>query len=239
MSSLCDGAIQDILTGMCGRYNLITDAQALIDYFEIKRALFDVEQLRPRYNIAPGQDVPIVRDTGNGRELAPARWGLVPHWSKEARTKYSTINARAETVAEKPAYRESFKRKRCLIPATGFYEWSQTGGRKTPHHIRRPDAGLLAFAGLWDHWEKAGEGFDSCSIIVTAANAVVRPLHERMPVILNPAQYDNWLATSHYDRTRLQALLVPYEGSLETYSVGTWVNNSKHDDERCIEPAAD
>lgn len=222
---------------MCGRYNLITDAQALVDYFEIEQTLFDVAQLRPRYNIAPSQDVPIVRDTGNGRELALARWGLVPHWSKEARTKYSTINARAESVAEKPTYREAFKHKRCLIPATGFYEWSQAGGRKTPHHIRRPDAGLLAFAGLWDHWEKEGESFDSCSIIVTAANAIMQPLHERMPVILNPVHYGTWLAAGHYDRAQLQALLVPYGGSLETYPVSAQVNSPKHDDVRCIEPA--
>jgi len=119
---------------MCGRYNLITDVQALIDFFEIDRTLVDAPALQPRYNIAPSQDVPVVRDTGNGRELVPARWGLVPHWSKEARPKYSTINARADTVADKPTYREPFRRRRCLIPATGFYEWRQTG---TGSHIHR------------------------------------------------------------------------------------------------------
>ena len=114
---------------MCGRYNLITDADALLDFFEIEQTLLDVSGLKPRYNIAPSQDVPIVRDTGNGRELAMARWGLVPHWSKEEKPKYSTINARADSVADKPSYREPFKRKRCLIPATGFYEWKLDDGQ--------------------------------------------------------------------------------------------------------------
>ena len=110
---------------MCGRYNLITDAVALVDFFDIEQVLFDTSRFEPHYNIAPGQNVPVVRDGLNGRELVLARWGLVPHWSKESRPKYSTINARAETVAEKPTYRDSFKRRRCLIPATGFYEWNQ------------------------------------------------------------------------------------------------------------------
>ena len=107
--------------------------------------------------------------------LMLARWGLVPHWSREPRTKYSTINARAETVAEKPSYRDAFKHKRCLIPATGFYEWQRDGGNKTPHHIHAPGNSLLAFAGLWDHWDRQGDGFDSCSIIVTAASSIMQP----------------------------------------------------------------
>jgi putative SOS response-associated peptidase YedK len=220
---------------MCGRYNLITDAQSLIDYFEIEETLFDLSDWRPRYNIAPGQDVPIIRDAGNGRELAQARWGLVPHWSREEKPKYSTINARAETVADKPTYREPFKRRRCLIPATGFYEWRQADGAKTPHHIRLPDGAPFAFAGLWDHWDKAPPGFDSCSIIVTDANAVMRPIHERMPVILNPAQYNTWLNVGHFDRAQLKSLLLPYGGTLEAYPVSRHVNTPAHDDERCVE----
>ena len=222
---------------MCGRYNLITDAEALLDFFEIERTLLDASEVKSRYNISPSQDVPIVRDIGNGRELALARWGLVPHWSKEEKPKYSTINARAETVAEKPTYREAFKRMRCLIPATGFYEWRLDDGQKTPHHIRLAEGGLFAFAGLWDHWDREGEGFDSCSIIVTSANHTMRPIHDRMPVILNSSQYNTWLNTRHYDRAQLDALMAPYAGALEAYPVSRHVNNPRHDDPQCVESA--
>ena len=222
---------------MCGRYNLITDAEALLDFFEIEQTLLDVSGLKPRYNIAPSQDVPIVRDTGNGRELVMARWGLVPHWSKEEKPKYSTINARADSVADKPSYREPFKRKRCLIPATGFYEWKLDDGQKTPHHIRLAEGGLFAFAGLWDHWGREGEGFDSCSIIVTSANQTMRPIHDRMPVILNISQYNTWLNTRHHNRAQLDALLVPYAGALEAYPVSRHVNSPRYDDPQCVESA--
>lgn len=220
---------------MCGRYNLITDAEALVDFFEIEQTLFDVSELHPRYNIAPSQDVPIVRDTGKGRELALARWGLVLHWSREEKPKYSTINARAETVAEKPTYREAFRRKRCLIPATGFYEWTREGDQKTPHHIQLPEGSIFAFAGLWDYWEREGAGFDSCSIIVTGANETMQPIHERMPVILDPAQYNTWLAADQFNRAQLESLLVSYTGELKIYPISRLVNSPKNDDPRCIE----
>jgi len=132
---------------VCGRYNLIADVEALVDFFEIEQVLFEATELGPRYNIAPGQSVPIIRNTGQGNELLLARWGLVPHWSREPRTKYSTINARAETVAEKPSYCDAFERWRCPIPANGFYEWRRDGDKTTPHHIHAPDNSLLAFAG--------------------------------------------------------------------------------------------
>ena len=220
---------------MCGRYNLITDAVALVDFFGIEQTLFDMSVFGPRYNIAPGQDVPLVRDGSNGRELVLARWGLVPHWSKESKTKYSTINARAETVAEKPTYRDSFKRRRCLIPATGFYEWTRDGKQKIPQHIQLTGGGLFAFAGLWDRWEKQGETFDSCSIIVTDANEAVRPVHDRMPVILNHAYYNAWLNPTHSNRAQLQSMLVPYAGSIDVYPVSKRVNSPKNDDAGCTE----
>ncbi len=221
---------------MCGRYNLITDGQALINIFKIEHALIDTSVLHPHYNISPSQDVPVIRDTGKGRELILARWGLVPHWSKEQKPQYSTINARAETVAEKPTYRASFKHKRCLIPATGFYEWKREGNNKTPHHIRLPEGELFAFAGLWDHWNKEGTGFDSCSIIVTRANDTIQPIHDRMPVILNSAQYNTWLNTRHVNRAQLEALLTPYTGSMEITTISRYVNNPKHNDPGCIAP---
>ena len=220
---------------MCGRYNLITDAETLVDSFEIEQTLFDVSNLPPRYNIAPSQNVPIVRDTAKGRELAMARWGLVPRWWKEEKSRYSTINARAETVAEKPTYREAFRRMRCLIPATGFYEWKRVDDQKTPHHISLPQGGLFAFAGLWDHWDKQGAGFDSCSIIVTSANDTMQPIHNRMPVILNPVQYNTWLAADHFNRAQLESMLLPYPGGLTAHPVSRLVNSPKNDDPRCIE----
>ena len=221
---------------MCGRYNLITDAEALVDFFEIDQVLFEASGLGPRYNIAPGQNVPIIRNAGHCNELLLARWGLVPHWSREPGTKYSTINARAETVAEKPSYRDAFKRKRCLISANGFYEWRRDGDKKTPHHIHAPDNSLLAFAGLWDHWEKQGEGFDSCSIIVIAASRAMQPIHERMPVILNPAQYSTWLNPAHYNRAQLESMLVPYAGSLEIDQISRFVNSPENDGPGCVAP---
>lgn len=220
---------------MCGRYSLSANAQALVDIFEIERLLFDPAQLRPRFNIVPSQAVPIVRMTDSGRELLLARWGLVPHWSREPTTKYSTINARAETVAEKPTYREAFRHKRCLIPATGFYEWRREGDTKVPHHIRMQGAEVFALAGLWDRWEREGEGFDSCSIVVTAASPAMQRIHERMPVILNQAQYNSWLNTAHFNRAQLQSLLVPFSGELEIYPVSRKVNSPGNDDPSLIE----
>lgn len=217
---------------MCGRYNLITDAEALIDFFEIENSVLD--EFGPRYNIAPSQDVPIVRDTGSGRELVLARWGLVPHWSKEEKPKFSTINARADTVADKPTYRDPFKRKRCLVPSTGFYEWKREDDQKIPHHIRLPDGELFAFAGLWDHWDKEGAGFDSYSIIVTGANETMQPIHDRMPVILNPAQYNTWLNNNNFNRAQLESMLVPYGGTMEAYPVSRYVNSPQHDDAGCV-----
>ncbi len=220
---------------MCGRYTLTTDAQALVDVFEIERLLFDPSELRPRYNIAPSQAVPIVRWTESGRELLLARWGLVPHWSKEAKPKYSTINARAETVADKPTYRQAFKHQRCLIPASGFYEWRREGDAKVPYHIRVPGTEVFALAGLWDRWEREGDGFESCSIIVTAASPVMQRIHDRMPVLLNPAQYNSWLNTGHFNRAQLQGLLVPFAGQLEAYPVSRRVNSPSYDDPSLIE----
>ena len=217
---------------MCGRYNLVTDAGALVDYFEIEHALFNYPG--PRYNIAPGQDVPVIRQSAQGRELISARWGLVPNWSRESNPGYSTINARAESVADKPAYRNPFRHKRCLIPASGFYEWKRADGQKTPYHIHLPENEMFAFAGLWDHWDKEGEGFDSCTIIVTTANQAVRPVHDRMPVILNRAQYNTWLNTGRFSRTQLESMLVPYAGLMDVHPVSRHVNSPMHDDPECL-----
>jgi putative SOS response-associated peptidase YedK len=221
---------------MCGRFTLHTPESRLREAFNLEKSA--PLGLKPRYNITPSQLVPIIRGTETGREMVMARWGLVPHWSKESRTRYSTINARIESVAEKPAYRTPFKRRRCLIPADGFYEWKVLEGKKTPHHIRMRDGDVFALAGLWDRWEGEGESLESCSVIVMPANDIMKPLHERMPSIVDPAHQDLWLDPGVTDTTEIMTCLnsAPSD-QLLTYPVSTWVNSPKHDDERCMEPA--
>jgi len=194
--------------------------------------------LKPRYNIAPSQQIPIIRATETDREMVLAKWGLVPHWSKEPKSKYSTINARIESVAEKPAYRTPFKRRRCLIPADGYYEWKLVNGHKIPHHIRMRDGEVFALAGLWDRWEGEGESLESCSVIVMPANEVMKSLHERMPALIAPAHYDLWLDARITDKAELMGYLNSAPSSqLVTYPISPWVNSPQHDDERCIQPA--
>lgn len=224
---------------MCGRFTLHTPGPLV-------RAAFNLETgdsrssrhvLQPRYNIAPSQDIAIVRDTGNGRELVMARWGLVPSWSKTPQIKFSTINARIESVAEKPAYRASFRRRRCLIPADGFYEWREVNGRKVPLYIRLRDAGVFAFAGLWDRWEGGGDILESCTIIVMPSSAAMQAVHARMPVIVNPAHYDGWLDSAVTDKPGiLRCLESERSGELVSFPVSDRVNSPAHDDSRCVQP---
>jgi putative SOS response-associated peptidase YedK len=220
---------------MCGRFTLHTPEARIREVFHLEHT--EPLGLTPRYNIVPSQDIPVVRESESGKEMVLARWGLVPAWSKEPKTKYSTINARIETVAEKPTYRTPFKRRRCLIPADGFYEWKEIDGHKIPHHIRMRDGGVFAFAGIWDRWEGDGEILDSCSIIVMPANEVMRPLHERMPAIVAQAHHDLWLDSRMTEKDEVMKYLnsAPSSG-LKLHPVSTWVNSPKHDDERCIQP---
>ena len=222
---------------MCGRFTLHTPESRLRKVFNLENS--EPLGLHPRYNIAPSQQVPIIRDIESGREIIMARWGLVPHWSNEAKAKYSTINARIDTVAEKPSYRTPFKHRRCIIPADGFYEWKVVDGRKVPHHIRMRDGDVFALAGLWDHWEGEGESLESCSIIVMPANDVMKPLHERMPAIIAPAHYDLWMDPRVTDKAEIMGYLNSTPSSqLVTYPISPWVNSPEHDDERCLEQAA-
>jgi putative SOS response-associated peptidase YedK len=194
---------------MCGRYAQYRDAGQLAMYFDAEVPV----ELQPNYNVSPSQTVPIVRQETAGRRFALARWGLVPAWAKDLKLGYSTFNARAETVASKPAFRSAFRYRRCLVPADGFYEWQALpeSKRKQPWFIARQDRGPLAFAGLWERWTSpAGDILESCTIVVTDANALMRPIHERMPVILLPAHWDAWLAPDGQDPAALQALLQPY-----------------------------
>lgn len=221
---------------MCGRFSLHGSEEEL----RIQFAVADLPALTPRYNIAPSQDVLCVRASpADGRTADMLRWGLVPGWSKEPRTRYSMINARAETVAEKPAYRRAFRQRRCLIPASGFYEWRQTGKGKQPWYIHMRDQRVFAFAGLWEHWQDdAGHTLDSCSIVVTTPNALVGTIHDRMPVVLAPEDYERWLDPQLQDPTRLKPLLAPYPAqAMEAYPVPRTVNSPSNEGPELIVPA--
>ena len=218
---------------MCGRFTLATSTETLARYFE----LLDVPTLTPRYNIAPGQDIAVIRQGEAGRDCVMLRWGLVPSWSKAPKTTYRTINARAETVADKPAYRQAFRQRRCLIPASGFYEWQARDGGKVPYHIRLKRRGLMAFAGLWEHWERDGQVLDTCTIIVTSANSLMKPIHDRMPVILEKTQFADWLDRHNTRKDVLLPMLAPSSADhMEAYPVSRRVNHPKHDDPACLEP---
>jgi putative SOS response-associated peptidase YedK len=173
------------------------------------------------------------------RELAMLKWGLVPAWSDEPKTEYSTINARAETVAEKPAYRSAFRHRCCLIAADGFYEWHpQPDGHKQPYFIHLANNEPFAFAGIWEHWEQDGKTLDSCSIIVTGANELMKPIHDRMPVIISPTDYAAWMDTMNSDPARLKPLLRPYPAEwMQLHPVRTVVNSPRHDGPELILPA--
>lgn len=230
---------------MCGRYTLHTPRDQIVERFRIASDLATLEKLFDRFNVAPSQQVAAVRvfsDDGP-RELVSLRWGLIPHWAKEAKSEYSTINARAETVAEKPTFRTAFRRRRCLIPADGFFEWMPLpGGKgKQPWYVTMQDGEPFAFAGLWDRWEptegREGEPVESCTIIVTDANALMRRIHDRMPVILDPADYDAWLDPQAHSPARLAELLQPFDADKMTMRpVSRHVNSPKYDDPACIEP---
>jgi putative SOS response-associated peptidase YedK len=210
---------------MCGRFALKNP-----DAMRAAFGLGEIPQMPPRYNIAPTQDVAIVRVDPSGRRLALAHWGLIPYWAPDAKGAYSTINARAETVDVKPAFREAFHHQRCLIPADGFYEWRSEGGVKMPHLVARQDGAPFAFAGLWDVWRGPAGEVLSCSVIVTDANAVVRPLHDRMPVILSPADYARWLDPAYHDTESLKALLVAApDDLLVEHPVSPSINNPKNE----------
>lgn len=187
---------------MCGRYTLRKPTKKIAEAF----AVYDEFPLEPHFNIAPTQMVAAVRvdQQEHQRHLALLRWGLVPAWADDPTIGNRMINARSETVATKPSFRAAFRRRRCLILADGFYEWQKQGTKKQPYLIGLGDGDLFAFAGLWEEWEREGEVIKSCSILTTEANELMRPIHERMPVILFPADYDLWLDPQVQDSGRVQ-----------------------------------
>jgi putative SOS response-associated peptidase YedK len=221
---------------MCGRFTLFEPDKILAREFGVSA----IPPLPPRYNIAPSQPIAAVRatPTGKGREIAFLRWGLIPSWSKDPAIGNRLINARAETAAEKPSFRNAFRRHRCLIPANGFYEWQRQERGKQPYFIQMRDKQIFAFAGLWDHWESPNEGvIETCTILTTAANAVLTPIHDRMPVILPAGEYDRWLDPLLKNPDSLAPLLVPFppEDMLAT-PVSPRVNTPSNDDEKCVAP---
>lgn len=217
---------------MCGRFALPTPEE-LAGHFNLKKT----PGLEPRYNIAPSQDVAAVRLISGtpDRELVMLKWGLIPFWAKDKKIGYKMINARAEGIAGKPAFRAPFRQRRCLIPALGFFEWLHTTKTKQPYFVRLKETDILAFAGLWEHWQgKDGEIIESCTIITTGANQTVGTIHDRMPAIIEPVQYENWLDPQAANQTLL-SLLKPFpDQEMVAYPVGLGVNNPRNDNPDCL-----
>ena len=218
---------------MCGRYTLTASPEAL-------RALFGYAEqpnFPPRYNIAPTQPIAIVRLVDGKRQFALVRWGLLPSWVKDPKNFTLLINARGESATDKPAFRAAMKRRRCLIPADGFYEWQKAGERKRPFYVRAKSGAPLAFAGLWETWTGPnGEELDTAAIVTTTANRTLAPIHERMPVILPPEAFDLWLNSNEVDATTASALIAPApDGLLEAYEISTAVNRTANDNPKLLE----
>ena len=219
---------------MCGRFTQISPPQHYAELFGIDTDL----DIAPRYNIAPSLDILACKlAPWRERVLETMHWGLIPFWAKDKKMGYRMINARAETVADKPAFRHAFKSQRCLIPADGFYEWKPADA-KQPYYIRRKDGEPMVFAGLWEHWDSPeGEHIDSCTIIVCDANDLLRPIHDRMPVILPSNTWDVWLLSEEESTQSLLEILNPYPyDDLEAYPVSRKVNDARNEGAELIRP---
>jgi len=218
---------------MCGRYTLRT---APAEFWPADQLALFV----PRYNIAPSQPVAAVRQHDGRPQLAQLRWGLIPSWSKDEKIGYRTINARAESITQKPAFRSAFQCRRCLILADGFYEWKPDGKKKQPYFIHLHKDRPFAFAGLWERWlgphgNRLQQPIESCTIITTVPNQLTSQVHDRMPVILHPQDHASWLDPEFEDLDRLQALLKPFDAdAMESYPVGSFVNKPSHDGAECV-----
>src|ERR1700758_2141504 len=221
---------------MCGRYRLSRRKQIIEEYFET--APWD-DDWDPRYNIAPTQPVPVIRQHPKEpiREISLMKWGLIPHWAKNASESAKTMNARSETAAIRPAFRDPMRFRRCLIPADGFYEWARKGTTKQPYCFEVQDGALFVFAGLWDGWKNAsGNWVKTCSILTTTPNALTSAVHDRMPVILPPDAYDLWLDPGLNDVQVVSELLRPYDANaMRSYPVSMRVNRVENDDQECAQ----
>ena len=224
---------------MCGRYRLSRRKQLIAEYFD---TVDDIDW-EPRYNIAPTQNVGIIRQdrTQPVRKFSLGRWGLIPYWAKDPSIGQNMINARSETILDKPAFREAFQNRRCLVPADGFYEWKRSGRSKQPIHIGMNDDSLFAFAAIWDRWKDAhGNAVETVSILTTTPNSLLAEVHDRMPVILKPEDYELWLDPGFNDLDTLTGMLKPFDPTLmKCYPVSTLVNSPANDDCACaaeVEP---
>jgi putative SOS response-associated peptidase YedK len=217
---------------MCGRFTQRHPAAKLKKEFGVEEVL----EIEARYNIAPTQSILGIRQMPDGREISFLKWGLIPSWAKDSSMGARLINARSETVTEKPSFREAFKRRRCIIPADGFYEWQRTGGRKQPYFFHMQDDRPFGFAGLWDRWKgEDGEVIESCTILTTEANEVLRIVHDRMPVILHPETYELWLDDDVRKADLRKELLRPFPASeMSSYPVGTLINNPRNQGEKLV-----
>ncbi len=219
---------------MCGRFSQSLTASEIAEAFH----LTEVPDWQPRYNIAPTQMIlAVITAESGGRQAKPLRWGLIPSWAKDPTIGAKLINARSETVAEKPSFRSAFKQRRCLILADGFYEWRKQSGKKQPFYFRLENGNPFAFAGLWEHWHDSEDNrLETCTILTTEANQIVNQVHNRMPVILHTENHDHWLDRSQSSES-LQALLHPYEDDLMTaYPVSSSVNSALNDTPDCTVP---
>ena len=220
---------------MCGRYNIITDAQALYDAYQVDAGL--VEGQLARYNAAPGTEQLVIVAEAGRRAARWHRWGLIPHWAKDAAIGYKTINARGENAAAKPAFRAAFRQRRCLVPASGFYEWKAEDGGKQPYLIRKKRGGLISFAGLWETWAGPEGELRTFSIITTEPNELLARIHDRMPAIVQREHYARWLDPALQDPAQIQTMIASYPaGELEAIPVGRQINNARNEGPELIDP---
>jgi len=218
---------------MCGRYTLGTEEHALIEAFDVPSLAFDFV---PSYNVAPGQRAPVVAEDRSGHRIGLLTWGLAPSWMDEPKSGF--INARADSVASKPAFREAFQRRRCLIPADGFYEWQHTADGKKPHWFHAADGGLLSFAGVWESWSRPGsEPRHTFAILTTEANSDTQPVHDRMPVVIEATDRAQWLSRATSGRIARALLRPAPAGTLAVRPVSTRVNRVSEDDPGLLESA--
>ena len=229
------------VAGMCGRYVTVSSPALLAERFQVTEVR--PKELEPSYNVAPRADVPVVAERHGERVLDVVRWGLVPFWAKDHKIGDRMINAWAEKLVSSNAFKRPFERKRCIVPADGFYEWQKTDGkRKQPWFIRRRDGEPLAFAGLWESWHDPDADDDapplrSCVIITTEPNELLAPIHDRMPVVLPETEWDTWLDVDNHDTTSLRKLLVPFPaGELEAWAVSTLVNKADNNGPELLDP---
>jgi putative SOS response-associated peptidase YedK len=218
---------------MCGRFTQMATWKELVEYFNLVGA--KPAEVTPRYNVAPSQQVAVVREDAEGkRHLAFLRWGFIPSWSKDG--KIAPINAMSETVGEKPMFRSAFKKRRCLLAATGFYEWKKVGSKKQPVHFRLRSRHPFGFAGIWETWHTSeGEEVETCALLTTEPNELVKPVHNRMPVILAPKDYEQWLDPAMLDTAALQTMLDPHAAELmEAVPASDYVNNARHEGPECL-----